>query len=257
MFNNGIGLNYDLGEKEFIYGEDNFGPPTEKRKLEDIRESLRDPLSEGPDVVYSIAMDVGYKKDFDDLVTRNLLFGACIYSDGRIGDEVVRSQGHIHAISASCNYSTPEVYEIWHGEAYIFMQESASTNPGRAFAVIAKAGDVVIVPPGWAHYTANKNTNDSMVFGAWCIRDYGFDYKEVRNHGGLSFFPVIKNEQIEFVKNKNYEACELTIKKPRKYHEFNLSNDKSIYSQYEEDHQKFDFVTNPIKYKDIWKNFIP
>ena len=257
MFNNGMGIKYDFENKEFMYGDNSFGPVTEKRKLEDIRQSLKNPLSAGPEIVYSIAMDMGRKKDFDDLVARNLLYGACIYSAGRIGDEVIRSQGHIHWISPSCGYSTPEVYEIWYGEAYIFMQELADTNPGRVFAVLAKAGDVVIVPPGWAHYTANKNVNEAMVFGAWCIRDYGFEYQEVRKLEGLSFFPVIKNHQIEFVKNKKYEKCELTIKKPRKYYEFHLKYDKSIYAQYEEDHQKFDFVTDPIKYKDIWENFIP
>lgn len=48
-----------------------------------------------------------------------------IFGDGIVGEEPVRSQGHIHVISPSCNASTCEVYEIWLGEAYIYMQETA------------------------------------------------------------------------------------------------------------------------------------
>ena len=35
------------------------------------------------------------------------------------------SQGHIHKISPYSGWSTPEIYEIWSGEAIIYMQEYA------------------------------------------------------------------------------------------------------------------------------------
>ena len=257
MFNNGIGIEYNFENKEFIYKENNFGPITEKRKLDDIRKSLKNPMCSGPEVVYSIAMDVGIDEDREDLIERNLLYGACIYSNGVLDNEPVRSQGHIHAVSKSCNYSTGELYEIWHGKAIIFMQETAKDNPGRVFAVEAEVGDVVFVPPGWAHYTANANPEDYMVFGAWCVRDYGFDYDDVRAHNGLSYFPIVNDKKIEFEKNPKYEECKLEVKKPRKYEELNLDYSKSIYAQYRDDRSKFDFVTDPLKYKDLWENFIP
>lgn len=257
MFNNGIEIKYNFETKEFIYGENSFGPKTEKRKLDDIRKSLKNPSCEGPEVVYSIAMDVGLKEDREDLMNRNLLYGACIYSNGTLEDEPIRSQGHIHAISKSCDYSTGELYEIWYGKAIIFMQEYAKNNPGRVFAVEANAGDVVFVPPGWAHYTANANPEDYMVFGAWCVRDYGFDYEDVREHNGLCYFPIVKGDKIEFIHNEKYENCELIRKTPRKYTEFGLDYNKSIYEQYRENRCKFDFVTNPLKYGELWVNFIP
>ncbi|WP_251860066.1 glucose-6-phosphate isomerase family protein [Clostridium sp. Marseille-Q2269] len=257
MFDNGMGLRYDFNTKEFVYGNKNFGPITEKRRLEDIRKSLKNPNCEGPDIVYSIAMDIGLIEDKKDLVDRNLLYGACIYSKGIMGDEPVRSQGHIHAISKSCNCSTGELYEIWHGKAIIFMQESAKNNPGRVFAVEAEKGDIVLVPPGWAHYTTNANVDDFMVFGAWCIRDFGFDYEDVRAHNGLAYFPIVKDGNIEFEKNLKYDECKLEIKKPRRYTELNLNYTKSIYSQYKEDKDRFRFITKPLDYKEVWENFIP
>ncbi|MBP9478800.1 MAG: glucose-6-phosphate isomerase [Sebaldella sp.] len=253
------GFNISINEKalNFIYGTGVFGPIVENRALDSIRKSLKDPNADGPDVVYSIAMDVGKSEDKEDLVKKNLLFGAVIYSKGKIGEEPVRSQGHIHSISTSCGMSTPEVYEIWQGKAIIYMQETAKDNPGRCFAVEAKEGDVVIVPPYWAHYTVNADPKENLVFGAWCVRDYGFDYDEVRSHNGLAFFPILDyNDKINWIKNKSYKDQELIIKKARKYEEFNL-NDEPIYTQYENDREKFLFVANPMLKLKNWGNFIP
>ncbi|MGV2687042.1 glucose-6-phosphate isomerase, partial [Clostridium perfringens] len=124
------------------------------------------------------------------------------------------------------------------------------------FAVKGKAGDVIFVPPGWAHYTCNARPKENMVFGAWCVRDFGFDYDDVREHNGLSYYPIIEGEKIDFVHNDKYEEVELTIKAPRKYEELNLDYTKSIYAQYRDDKNRFDFVTNPLKYKNLWENFI-
>ena len=97
----------------FFYGQGVFGPKEEVRRLEDIRHSLEDKNCEGPEELYAIVMDIGNEEDRISMKNRNLLFGAVTYAAGVIGQEPVRSQGHIHAISRSCGASTPEVYEIW------------------------------------------------------------------------------------------------------------------------------------------------
>lgn len=256
--NTGFDISADPETFEFSYGEGVFGPSTEKRHLDDIRQSLSDPNVEGPDIVYSVAMDVGKEKDREDLIRRNMLYGAMIYEKGIIGQEPVRSQGHIHAISPSCNDSTCEVYEIWGGEAYIYMQETAGDDPGRCFAVYAKTGDVVIVPPGWAHCTINANVDQPMYFGAWCVRDYGFDYKGVREHKGVAWFPKVNEDHsISFVANPHYNTSHLEIVEARDYPEFGIEKGVPIYTQYEMDQERFMFVPRPERAKDLWKDYRP
>ena len=75
----------------FAYGPGVFGPEVELRALNAIRKSLRDPDCEGPDPVYSIAMDVGRSCDREAMLKRNLLYGAVTYAGGRLGREPVRS----------------------------------------------------------------------------------------------------------------------------------------------------------------------
>ncbi|NJL73068.1 MAG: hypothetical protein HC888_16720 [Candidatus Competibacteraceae bacterium] len=91
----------------------------------------------------------------------------------------------------------PEVYEIWRGQAVILMQEQCEAQKlatGRCFAVHAGPGQVVIVPPGWAHATISADPEQPLVFGAWCDRAYGFEYEGVRAHGGLAYFPVLASD---------------------------------------------------------------
>lgn len=254
----GFDIAVDEEQLTFIYGDTVFGPPVERRHLDDIRSSLRNPETEGPDIPYVVAMDVGKKKDSLDLEQRFLLYGAMIYSKGSFGKEPVRSQGHIHAVSPSCSSSTAEVYEVWGGRAIIYMQETAQDIPGKCYAVSAEAGEVVIVPPGWAHYTVNADPDRNMTFGAWCIRDYGFDYEQVRAHGGLAYFPILnENKKIFWETNPRYHALPVVEKKARAYSEFGLASGVPIYTQYEQDPECFHFVTQPAIAQQLWEQFEP
>jgi glucose-6-phosphate isomerase len=57
-----LGVHSGIGDLQFTYDEDVFGPVPEFRRLDDIRRSLRDPECQGPDPVYSIVMDVGRRE---------------------------------------------------------------------------------------------------------------------------------------------------------------------------------------------------
>lgn len=251
----GFSIQADLSNLEFQYGDGTFGPQTEKRRLDAIRQSLSDPDVDGPDIVYAVAMDVGKEKDREDLIKRNLLYGAMIFEKGTVGKEPVRSQGQVHASSPSCNDSTCEVYEIWAGAAYIYMQQTTADDPGKCMAVYGEPGDIIIVPPHWAHCTINADPSEPMLFGAWCVRDYGFDYTGVRAHHGVAYYPTIKQDTIEFVANPMYHAQPIEIQKARNYPEFGLEKGVPIYTQYEQDPNRFEFVTNPTKYEKLWKEY--
>src|SRR5439155_26432527 len=162
------------------YGEACFGAQVELRPLNTMRPSLRDPNATGPDPVYAIAMDVGKPQHHQELQQRMLLFGCVTYAKGRIGEEVVRSQGHVHKISSHSGWAAPEIYEIWAGKAFIYMQEFVADDPGRCFAIEVSPGEIVVIPPGWAHSSLSADSSQHLTFGALCDREYGFVYDEVR-----------------------------------------------------------------------------
>ena len=258
QFNPGFDITPTTAPLGFKYGDDCFGPEVENRTLDSIRKSLLDPECDGPEVVYTIAMDVGKKKHLDILKERMLLFGVVTYAAGRLGREPVRSQGHIHKISSHSGWSPPEVYEIWSGKAIIYMQEYADDNPGRCFAVTAEVGDVVIVPPGWAHATISADPAHPLTFGAWCDREYGFEYDKVRAHKGLAWFPLLDDKgEISWNPNSNYEHSELVEKRPGDYSALGIVSGEPIYATFAKNPDLFQYVSKPYRKEEEWNNFIP
>lgn len=249
----GVHSNDDL---TFRFDAGVFGPQPEFRRLDAIRPSLRDPNCQGPDPVYSIVMDVGRREHREELERRMLLFGVVIYAAGQLGDEPVRSQGHIHAIAPHCGWSTPELFEIWEGRAIIYAQERAEDDPGRCFAVTAGPGDKIVVPPNWAHAVINANPESQMMFGAWCDRQYGFVYDAVRAHHGLAWFPILVGERnIHWEPNPSYRPAELSIRSPRTYPELGLDPGTTIYEQFANDPESVQWVSEPARLAGAWRSF--
>ncbi len=81
-FDQGLNITPETNPLNFRYGEDCFGPEVEYRKLNDIRNSLRDFDCHGPDTVYAIAMNVDKKKYLKQLNKQHLLFGVVTYAEG-------------------------------------------------------------------------------------------------------------------------------------------------------------------------------
>ena len=256
-FDPGFAITVTEDPPGFVYGHGVFGPEPEKRTLDAIRRSLADPDCSGPEYVYSIVMDVGKEKDRDRIRERNLLYGAVVYARGMLGSETVHSQGHMHAVSPSCGMRTCELYEIWSGEAYIYMQEYGGDDPGRCYAVHSLPGDVVIVPPGWVHAAIVADPSRNLSFGAWCVRDYGFDYECVRRHQGIAWSYRIEEGKGIFRQNPAYAPCTLQVVRPRLYSEFGLEPGKPVYTQFEEDPDRFRFVADPRACPVSWDTFKP
>lgn len=254
----GVEIRLDSASLSFQYGNQVFGPKAVPRRLDEIRTSLRDPFCHGPDPVYAIAMDVGRSEHRDEIVRRMLLFGVVAYASGTLGKELVRSQGHIHAVAPHCGWSTPELIEIWRGKAIVYMQQAVTDDPGRCFAIEAGTGDKIVIPPGWAHFVANADSRAVLVFGAWCDREYGFDYDCIRRRGGLAWFPLVdEKERVKWEPNPAYRSSRLIKKQPREYTELGVGCEGSIYEQFSSDPETVQWVSDPRRVAGIWENFTP
>ena len=149
--------------------------------------------------------------------------------------------------------------QAWKGYGGLrdYLNQLRGDIPGRCFAVEAGPGEVVLVPPGWAHCTISVDSSQPLAFGAWCVREYGFAYEGVRSHGGLAYFPIWREDQLEFVKHPRYGESQFIHKSPRKYKEFQIQEGVPIYTQFEQSPQKFRFIVHPEEYESLWQEFIP
>jgi len=97
-----------------------------------------------------------------------------------------------------------------------------------------------------------------MAFGALCDRQYGFDYKGVRAHGGLAWFPLVgTSREIGWQPNPRYAPSRLQQHDARTYPELGLSASMTLYEQFVRDPESVMFVSNPQRASDVWPNLMP
>jgi glucose-6-phosphate isomerase len=124
-----------------------FGPgittaPVVVRSLDEVRPLLRDPQAAGPEHLYTIYMDIRVPGISDALRAQGLGYGAVVYNHGALGEEALRSQGHVHSTAPVTGLAYSELYEFWHGRGLVYMQDSAT----------AEVGDVIVVEAGEEHH---------------------------------------------------------------------------------------------------------
>ena len=62
---------------------------------------------------------------------------------------------------------------------------------------------------------------------------------------------------MEFIKNENYDDCHLIIKEARDYSDFGIEKGVPVYTQFQNDPDRFLFVSKPETRKDLWENYEP
>jgi len=95
-----------------------------------------------------------------------------------------------------------------------------------------------------------------MVFGAWCDRQYGFVYDQVRAHHGLAWFPVLTgNGEMQWEANQHYRSSSLLQRNARTYPELGLDPRLPIYEQFVQNPDAVQWVSEPKMAQELWPDF--
>ncbi|MBQ8330842.1 MAG: hypothetical protein IJX83_14745 [Lachnospiraceae bacterium] len=89
------------------------------------------------------------------------------------------------------------------------------------------------------------------------MRDYGFDYGEVRRHAGIAFYPYVEDGALKWRRNPAYKGGELIIKDARTWEDFSLEAGVPVYTQFQKDKDRFLFVAEPARCQELWEDFAP
>ena len=258
QFDPGLDIRMKEQSLEFVYGPEVIGPVPEFRSLDAIRPSLKDPGCAGPDPVYSIAMDVANKAHAPALRDNNLLVCVVACAAGQLGDEPVRSQGHVHAVTAHSGWSPPEWIEVWDGTAILYAQRNTDDHPGTCVAVTVRAGEQVVVPPGWAHSILNATPQQRLVFAVACDRQSGIVHEHVRRRRGLAWFATFDGDgAVRWERNPAYQHARLLERSARQYPELGCDPQRSLYRQLAETPASAGWVPNPSSVREVWPAFLP
>jgi len=120
--------------------------------------------------------------------------------------EFVKTKGHSHW----GNFS--ELYHVLEGKAIFLMQKEKGKIVEDIYAIEAKRGDFIIVPPKYTHLTINPSKAE-LKLGNWISERCKNIYEPLEKMGGACYFYTKKG----WIKNKNYKKVpKLRFKKPLK-----------------------------------------
>jgi len=192
-----------------------------------------------------------------------------------LGKEYSKTAGHYHC-EAEKGISYPEIYEVLEGEACYLMQSVIENNSVEdIYFVYAAAGDKVIIPPNYGHFTINASNKD-LVMANWVCLDCVSDYSKVKEKRGACYY-AIKNSpnspvsgtgqallqggksqegEINWLENKNYQNIpKLRKLSPTNFSELGLEKNKGMY-ELVDDLEKLNFLIQPENYKKLWERIL-
>ena len=130
-----------------------------------------------------------------------------------IGKEFNKTKGHFHIGNMQ------ETYTVLEGEAIYLMQKIKEQEVEDVYAVMAKKGDSIIIPPGYGHITINPSKTDELKMANWISCNCKSDYSFFEKMQGACYYYVLQPDsgKAGWIKNKNYkDAPELRFEEPLK-----------------------------------------
>ena len=143
----------------------------------------------------------------------DLRYDITILPPKMLGKEFVKTKGNRNAKGYQ------ELYTVLKGKALFFMQKTKGKSVGDAFAIEAKPGNWVIVPPNYIIITINPS-KQILKTGNWVSEKTQNIYDEVEQMRGGCYYYIKSG----WVKNKNYKKVpKLRFEKPLKQMPKNLN----------------------------------
>lgn len=127
-----------------------------------------------------------------------------------LGQEFAKTKGHEHLKKYG------ELYIVLKGEAIYLMQQRQNNNQIKikdVYAIRAKRGEAVVIPPYYGHVTINPSGKETLKTANWLDEKSQHVYDVVVKKKGLCYYYTEKG----WIKNKNYgKVPKLRFKKPLK-----------------------------------------
>jgi len=127
-------------------------PAPQVRTVQEMRGVLADPDCPCSDPLYFMYRDLSLSEaDAAWLREERLRYDMTVIPARVLCGEFVKTKGHFHPENPR-GIRYPEIYEVLGGAACFLLQDP---DPSDVVAILARAGEKVVVPPGYGHVTLN------------------------------------------------------------------------------------------------------
>ncbi|CAB1130199.1 putative GPI domain-containing protein [Candidatus Hydrogenisulfobacillus filiaventi] len=153
------------------------------RSLEEMRPFLADPDADGPPVLYFLYHDLRPVGRAAGAVEVHLTW----LNPGLVGEEWVKTAGHDH-VGAGRHPGYPELMEVVHGRVLVLLQRMRGQGRlAEVLLVTAETGDLLWIPPGYAHLAVNPGLEAAVLLHARA-RSCRVDYEGMARYRGAGYY---------------------------------------------------------------------
>lgn len=193
------------------------------------------------------------KEEYDKIFANNLRYDITIMFPKMLGKEFNKTVGHDHPIVPGTSITYPELYEVLEGEAIFLLQDSEDDKIKDVFAIKAKPGNKIIIPPNYEHLIINASNKDLKTCN-WVCRAFGSNiYKPFKLRHGFSYYATKNKGEIEWIKNENYALVpDLRFEQTDNLYDFKIEKNEPIYNLVN-NLAKLEFLENPQNHEWIKK----
>ena len=229
---------------------------TRTRVLDELTEVYLDKAAcRGEDAAYWMFNGVYVKSDSLRLSHSAIRYELTLFPDKFIGREYIKSHGHLHKLEPHSGIDYPEICEVLVGTAHFFFQTLDPHGPSssEAFYVEVKAGEKIIIPPGYDHLTINPGPGP-LLFSDVVALTCGGIYQRFKDAGGAAYLEVEQAGQPQFIPNPKYIALPALRKaSPKEFPQLNLCQGKSLYAAFLENAgENWPFLWKPELFKGLF-----
>ncbi|MHA1220341.1 MAG: glucose-6-phosphate isomerase family protein, partial [Candidatus Heimdallarchaeota archaeon] len=223
-------------------------PNYSTRKLFDMKEVIYDldflETQEEDLDLYFMYRDLTREEDKAIFQQNSVRFDVTIIPPKMLGREFVKTAGHFHP-EVKKDISYPEVYEVMYGKAFYLLQKQTKKKRERLELIVihAKAGDQVLIPPGYGHVTVNPSKKITLIMNNLVSSKFSSIYDEIKKKKGAAY---LYHSNRTWIRNPTYQQKILVLEKnPQKLSE------KPFYLSFLEDPEQWIFLNEPWT-KETW-----
>ncbi len=208
------------------------------RYLDDMRDLFYDQkwAQDAPNLeLYYMYRDLAKtQEDKERIIQNSFRYDITVMNPVALGKEFNKTAGHSHPLVPGTNLTYPELYQVLKGKVIFLLQKTEKDTVKELYAIKAKKGDKIIIPPGFDHIIINLSAK-KIKTANWIYRDFGPNlYQAIKKKGGFCYFALKNKEKkskIEWVKNKQYHNVPKIkfIKPNQQLSQFKISQDEPIY----------------------------
>ena len=166
-------------------------PVPSVRTIMEMRSVLADPGCACEAPLYFMYRDLARSDDdWEWLHSHHLRYDLTVIPPRDMCGEHVKTKGHYHPKNAN-GVGYPELYEVLEGAAHYLLQSQSLDDVA---LVSARAGDIVIVPPGYGHVSINPSPDMTLCMANIVSAAFESEYGEYETRHGAAYYEMTDGE---------------------------------------------------------------